>query len=188
MDSTPSSLLRRLKQPEDRGAWDRFVELYLGMCLDWARGLGLQEADAADLVQDVFATLLRVLPTFQHDRDRSFRGWLHAVLVNRWRDWLRRRALAPRQAGEAALDAVPDRADGSNLEEEAYRRHLLARALEVLRDEFRPTTWQAFWEHAVRGRPAAEVAAELGTSAGAVYAARFRVLARVREELEGLLD
>jgi DNA-directed RNA polymerase specialized sigma24 family protein len=37
-------------------------------------------------------------------------------------------------------------------------------------------------------RPAAEVAAEMDLTSGAVYGARFRVLGRLRKELQGLLD
>jgi RNA polymerase sigma-70 factor (ECF subfamily) len=54
--------------------------------------------------------------------------------------------------------------------------------------EFAETTWRACWESAVGGRPAAEVAAALGISVGAVYVAKSRVLGRVRQELAGLLD
>jgi RNA polymerase sigma-70 factor (ECF subfamily) len=188
VDSTPASLLRRLQQPHDPVAWGRFVDLYSGLLLRWARGLHLQDADAADLVQDVFTTLVRVLPTFDYDQHKSFRGWLRTVLRNRYRDWARRRGLEPRQADAAVLTELADRDGGAVFEEEEYRRHLVGRALELLRDEFRPTTWQAFWEHGVRGRPAGEVAAELGLTPGAVYAARFRVLARVREHLQEMLD
>jgi RNA polymerase sigma-70 factor (ECF subfamily) len=69
-----------------------------------------------------------------------------------------------------------------------YRRHLTNRALQVLQSDFQPTTWKAFWEQAVVGRPAAEVTAELGLTPGAVYAARFRVLDRLRRELAGMLE
>ena len=54
--------------------------------------------------------------------------------------------------------------------------------------DFTPETWQAFWEVTVNGRPAAEVAASLGTTVNAVYLARGRVLRRLRTELAGLLD
>jgi RNA polymerase sigma-70 factor (ECF subfamily) len=69
-----------------------------------------------------------------------------------------------------------------------YRRQLVGQAMEALRREFQPTTWRAFRECAVCGRNAREVAAELGLSINAVYLARSRVLRRLREELEGLLD
>jgi RNA polymerase sigma-70 factor (ECF subfamily) len=186
LDTTPVSLLQRLRQPNEQAAWARFVEIYLPLLLGWARRLGLQEADAADLVQDVFATLVQKMPSFEHDPGKSFRAWLHTILVNRWRDWQRRRACQPRQAGEAVLAAVA--ADVEPISETEYRQQLVKRTLELMRDGFKPTTWQAFWEHGVKGRAAAAVAAELGISIGAVYAARCRVMAQVREELRGLID
>jgi RNA polymerase sigma-70 factor, ECF subfamily len=62
------------------------------------------------------------------------------------------------------------------------------RALELMQAEFQPTTWKACWEYAVQGRPAAEVAGELQTTVEVVYAAKSRVLRRLREELAGLLE
>jgi DNA-directed RNA polymerase specialized sigma24 family protein len=48
--------------------------------------------------------------------------------------------------------------------------------------------WAAFTGFAFDGRPAAEVAYALNTTANAVYQARYRVLRRLRDELGGLLD
>src|SRR5947207_15381474 len=85
MTKTPASLLERLRQPFEPEAWSRFVALYTPLIYSWARRVGLQEPDAADLVQDVFVTLLQVLPTFAYDRRQSFRKWLRTVTLNRWR-------------------------------------------------------------------------------------------------------
>jgi RNA polymerase sigma factor (sigma-70 family) len=188
MISTPASLLERLRRPGEQEAWERFVDLYMPLLLSWARRQGLQDADAADLVQDVFSVLVRKLPEFSYDRDRSFRAWLRTILLSRWRDRLRRRAVRQRAEDEAARHdlAVPDPA--GVLEEAEYRSHVIGRALELVRPEFQASTWEAFREHGLHGRPAAEVAAELGLSTGAVYAAKFRVLSRLRELLAGLLD
>ena len=73
MTKTPSSLLERLRQPFEPESWARFVSLYTPLIYAWARRVGLQEEDAADLVQDVLVTLLKVLPTFNYDRQQSFR-------------------------------------------------------------------------------------------------------------------
>ena len=71
----------------------------------------------------------------------------------------------------------------------AIEQHVAARALLVMKRDFEPATWKACWEVIVSGRPAAEIAAELGLSVAAVYAARYRVLHRLRQEiLQGLLD
>ena len=58
----------------------------------------------------------------------------------------------------------------------------------MMRADFQPATWQACWENVVAGRPAADVARELGITADAVYAATYRVLRRLRQELHGLLE
>src|SRR5207244_3271465 len=92
-DDTPASLLERLRQPGDAAAWDRFVTLYTPFLYRCVRPLGLQAADRADLLQDVFLVLYRKLPTFTYDPTRSFRAWLRALLLNKWRD-ARRRAAA----------------------------------------------------------------------------------------------
>jgi RNA polymerase sigma-70 factor (ECF subfamily) len=150
--------------------------------------MGLSAEDAADLVQDVFLTLVQKLPEFEYDPARSFRAWLRTVTENRWRDIRRRRAIAPRDAGDAALAdaAIPD--GTAALWEGEYRQLLIARAAQLMQAEFQPTTWKACWAVVVEGKSGAEVAAELGLSLDAVYAAKSRVLRRLRQELEGLLD
>jgi RNA polymerase sigma-70 factor (ECF subfamily) len=183
---TSTSLLERLRGPAEQGAWARFVDLYTPLLFYWARRLGCQEDDAADLVQDVLTRLVLKLPEFRYDRNKSFRGWLRTVTRNVWRN--RRRAGPPRQAAPTALDdlAGPDPAD--EIRDAEYGQWLVGRALELMQREFQPTTWKACWEYVVAGRPAAEVAAELGLSVGAVYMAKSRVLSRLRQELAGLLD
>jgi RNA polymerase sigma-70 factor (ECF subfamily) len=188
MHTTSTSLLARLRQPGEGGAWEEFVDLYTPLLFYWARRMGLKDQDAADLVQDVFALLLRKLPEFEYDEGKSFRAWLRTVTVNKWREGRRRRTLPVAPGGEGDLAELADPAGDEAFWEAEYRQCVVGRAMRLMQSEFRPTTWRACWEHAVAGRPAAEVAAELGLSVGAVYAARFRVLARLRQELEGLVD
>ena len=185
MHSTPASLLARLRQPDTSpGDWERFVRLYAPLLHSWARRAGVQEHDAADLVQDVLVVVVNKMPDFQYDPARSFRAWLHAVLLNRWRQKCRTQAATVElREGEAA---GPDPA--AAFEKEEYTGYLLRRACGILQSDFQPATWQAFWQHAVEGRRADEVAASLGMSVKAVYLARARVLRRLREELAGLLD
>jgi RNA polymerase sigma-70 factor (ECF subfamily) len=188
MQSTSLTLLERLRQPACRQEdWARFVRLYTPLLYYWARRAGLQESDAADLVQEVFTLLLEKLPSFRKDGTGSFRSWLRTVTLNKWRERNRRAALPVTEADHTLAGlATPD-----PLEEhwEAdYRQHLVGEALRLMRAEFHPTTWQACWEHVVSGKSAAEVANELGLTPGAVRAAKFRVLSRLRQELTGLLD
>jgi len=185
---TSASLLVRLRSPDDQQAWDRFVQLYAPLMYNWLRHAGLEENDASDLVQDVFLILVQKLPEFQYDRQKSFRAWLKTITLNKWRERMRRRRPVALPADGAAL---PDR-EGPDLvlelEEAEYRRDLVRRAMELIRNDFQETTWKACWEFAAAGRPAAEVAGELGIAVHSVYLAKSRVMRRLRQELDGLLD
>jgi RNA polymerase sigma-70 factor (ECF subfamily) len=145
------------------------------------------EQDAHDVVQQVFARLVEKLPQFQYQPGRRFRGWLYTITRHCLVDHLRRRVKQP-AVGAAALEdvAVPDPIE--EIEDAEYRQMLVRRALEVMQAEFAPTTWRACWLVAVEDNSGAEAAAALGISENAVYVARSRVLRRLREELEGLLD
>src|SRR5690242_10334608 len=130
MTKTPSSLLERLRQPFDPEAWAHFVSLYTPLIYSWGWRVGLQEQDAANLVQDVFVTLLRVLPTFTYDRHKSFRRWLRTVTLNQWRK--DRKILDNRMVGQ---DGVPEPvAVSDDLEafwEAEYQQHLVNQALRL---------------------------------------------------------
>lgn len=188
MDATSASLLDQLRGPERGPAWSKFVRLYTPLLAYWAGRAGVPPADRSDLIQDVFLVLVRIVPTFQYDPGRSFRSWLHTVLVNKWKDACRKKS------------ALVLTADGSNfpspaiddpillIDESEYRAVLAARAARLIEADFNAATWQAFWKTAVEEQPVADVAVELGLSANAVYLARSRVLARLRQELVGLWE
>lgn len=188
MHTTSVSLLMRLCLLNDEAAWARFVELYAPLFFHWANRTGMPAEDAADLVQDVFLVLVRKLPEFDYDPNRSFRAWLRTILFNQWRDRLRRDAAMPEIQGPEALANVSIADDAQIFGDMEYNQRLVARALELMKVEFQPTTWRACWEVIAENRPAAEVSAELGISIDAVYAAKSRVLRRLRSELDGLLE
>lgn len=188
MNTTSVSLLERLRQPDAAEAWRRFVHLYTPLLYYWARGVGLPTHDAADLVQEVLIVLVQKLPEFTYDSRKSFRGWLRTVALNKWRERCRRFTSRPDQAGDSGLSSVVDADPAAAFEEADYREQLVRRALQIMQAEFEPTTWKACWEVVVAGRRAADVATELGVSADVVYHAKSRVLRRLREELNGLLE
>jgi RNA polymerase sigma-70 factor, ECF subfamily len=188
MNTTPPSLLERVRKQSDQAAWVRFVNLYSPLIYRWARRCGLQAEDASDLTQDVFTILFQKVPHFTYDQQKSFRAWLHTVTLNCWRDRFKRVAQRPLTGNVVPLEALtaPD-GIGAMIDSE-YRAHLVGRALRLMQEDFQPATWQAFWEHGVNGRGAAEVGSALGLTPAAVYAAKARVLNRLRQELDGLLD
>ncbi|HEX3148869.1 MAG TPA: RNA polymerase sigma factor [Gemmataceae bacterium] len=188
VDATSLSLLQRVRD-QDRTAWERFVHLYEPVVRRWCERAGLQPSDAADLTQDLFHTVLTRLDTFRHDQPgASFRGWLWTITRNRVALHFRKQAAQPRPAGgdSAFLDlATPT--DDSTAPPES-KAEVVRRALELIRPEFEPATWQAFWKVQVEDQPVAATAAALGLSANAVYKARARVLRRLRDEFGELID
>jgi RNA polymerase sigma-70 factor (ECF subfamily) len=130
--------------------------------------------------------LFRKLPQFHYDPERGFRGWLRGVFHHKWVDRCRRAGRVPPNGGEGLSEvASPAALDPAEAEEQQL---LLRRALELMQEEFEPTTWQACWQRVAEGRTAAEVAAALGMTENAVHVAKSRVLRRLRQEMAGLID
>lgn len=189
MNTTSLTLLERLARGTDQAAWGRFVELYTPLLLAWCQRLGLSDSDSADLMQTVFVTLYEKLPQFRYDPNRSFRAWLKTVMLNAWRNQARKqRAGTPGAQGALDPDSIPDTDPRLQLDEAEYRAHLVRRALTLIQASFEPATARACWEFVVQGRPAQEVADELGLSVNAVYLAKSRVLRHLRHELQWLID
>jgi RNA polymerase sigma-70 factor (ECF subfamily) len=186
--TTPPTLLDRLRVAPDETAWRQFVHLYTPLLFYWARRSGETDHDAADLVQDVFVALMQTLPTFQYDRDGGkFRSWLRTLTINKLRDRKRRDVRLGKALASLPVESeLPDIAE--TFWQAEYQQELTRRALQLMQAEFTPTTWKACWETVVEGRPADEVARELGVSENAVYIAKCRVLRRLRQELNGLVD
>lgn len=184
MLTTPPTLLDRLRNAPDRDAWDKFVTMYTPLFFSWTKRLGMNGHESADFVQDLFVILVEQLPRFRYDPNRSFRAWLKAIAMNRWRSRLRQKKIDAAEAAELEHEAD----SASDFGEAEYRQYLVVRALGIMQAEFEPETWKACWEFVVSGRPAAEVAAELHISVNAVYLSKSRVLRRLRQELAGLLE
>jgi RNA polymerase sigma-70 factor (ECF subfamily) len=186
MDTTPVTLLERLRTPGDEDAWPELAALITPLLLAWGRRVGLAHDDAADLAQDVLTVLVARLRSFEYDPAQSFRAWLKTITMNKWREGRRRPAMRSLDAdGRLETLTAPD---PESAWESEYRFQLVLRAFEAIRVDFQPHTWQACWELVVRGRRASDVAAELGLTPAAVYTAKSRVLQRLRKELEGMLE
>lgn len=187
MDTTSLTLLQRVKTASDSSAWKRFVELYGPLLVRWAQQAGQSESDAADTVQDIFVVLLRELPGFTYDQQRkNFRGWLKTLVINKVRD--KQRKKSPDVISDSHLQELEQSAEFDALAEAEYQQMLITQALRVMKADFEEKSWQACWETTVHERSAKEVAAQLGMTEAAVFAAKSRVLRRLREELAGLID
>jgi len=183
---TRASLLVRIRDPEDASAWNLFVDLYAPLVYGFFRRHGIQDADVADLTQDVLTRVSQGIRRLDYDPERgTFRGWLFTVVRNRWRSWVCRPQL-PRE--DARLDMQPAPDEDSAWEND-YRRRLFEWAADQVRPTVAPATWQAFARTSIDGANATEVARELSLSVAAVYMAKSRVLSRLKavlREADGL--
>jgi len=187
--TTRPSLLLRIRDARDKEAWSQFVQVYTPIVYRYVRRHGLQDADAADVTQDVLRTVVRWADRLSGDRPRgSFRSWLLTVTRSRLSDHFDRLKRQPLGSGdsdvEETLNRQPAREVGTEEEwEREYRWSLFDWAARQVRGEFRATTWEAFWQATVLGRESKAVARELGMSVGALYIARSRVLARIKQQI-----
>ena len=187
--TTRYTLLARLCQPSDELAWQELMDIYEPFVYRLARRRGFQHADAADLCQEVFQATARAIEGWHRRTDRgSFRAWLFQIARNIMINALRHRQRHPAGVGGSGLkrllDQQPADDEESRLLALEYERHLFQWAAEEVKKEFRSNTWHAFWQTAVEGRRACEVAHDHDMSVGAVYIARSRVMARLREKIQ----
>lgn len=185
---TRPSLLVRLKDTGDHEAWRQLVELYAPLVYRFLRRRGLQDADAADLTQEVLRAVASAIERFNYDPRRgTFRGWLYTVARHKLHTFLKRRQRQRCHTEEIETERLleePAPDEESALWEQEYRQRLFDWAAEQVRGHFQAATWQAFWRTAVEGQSPQQAAAALGLSVGAVYIARSRVLARLKEEVQ----
>jgi RNA polymerase sigma-70 factor (ECF subfamily) len=190
--TTRPSLLVRIRDARDTDAWRQFVELYGPIAYRFGRRHGLQDADAADLTQDVLRGVSGSIGRLDYDPQRgSFRGWLFTLAHRKLYDLLARRRKQEQGSGDSATHALLDEQPAPDSEEvwnQEHERQTFAWAAEQIRGQFTETTWQAFWQTAVEGRDAAHVAEKLRLSLGAVYVSKSRVQARLREQIQQIAD
>lgn len=189
--ATRASLLLRIRDPKDRIAWEEFVRIYAPLLHAYGLHRGLQDADAADLAQEVLRRLMGAIPEFQYDPSLgSFRGWLFTITRNEFLKMAKRRHRQPVGAGASEisqfLEQQPDTTQDQEYWDREYQWNLFLWAAEKVRPEFREATWQAFWLTAVEGKKVEAVASQLAISAGALYIAKSRITARIRQEIQAV--
>jgi RNA polymerase sigma-70 factor (ECF subfamily) len=189
LPTTRFTLLARLGEPANQAAWEEFVAVYEPAVYGFARKKGLQDADARDLCQDVLRAVSLAIERWAPDPARgSFRAWMFRIARNMLINFCASRRRQIRGTGDSSVQrALADLPAGNGdaaLYEGEYRRQLFVWAAGEVQGEFAASTWQAFWQTAIEGQETKAVAADLGISTGAVYIARSRVIARLRERIE----
>jgi len=191
--SISTTMLGRLRTG-DPDAWNSLVTLFSPVVYQWCRQSGLQPHDTADIVQEVFRSVFAKVDDFRRDKPGdTFRGWLWTITRNKIHDHFRRQADQAMAIGGTDAKQQLQELKGSTYSEmeassQLNSRCVVARrAMELVRGDFDERTWQAFWRMAFDGHKSAEIAADLDMTKEAVRRAKYRVLQRLRQELDGLL-
>lgn len=184
---TNTSLFLRIKDPQNATAWNELLAIYRPVIYRLARRKGLLHEDAEDLVQGVFLSVAKAIDRWeQGDSQPQFRNWLGRIARNAIVNAITR-AKPDRATGTSsvmqALASLPEEAETTQGLIVECRLEAIRWAAREIQSEFSEATWAVFQATAIEGRPAAEVAQVFQRSIGAVYAARCRVAARLREKV-----
>jgi len=190
---TSSTLLDMLKSSENERAWDLLTNLYSPLIRRWLKSFQSRVSDEDDVVQEVLIQVSRKITTFDlGQRTGSFRNWLKKITINCLRNYQRKRANRLKVVGGSDFDGFigeledPHSAISQKWDRE-HESYVLRYLLKTVEPKFKPATWKAFYETAVKSRSAKEVAQELDTTPGAIHTSRSRVLAEIRKLGKGLL-
>ena len=189
---TRPTLLMQIRDTEDARSWRQFVELYTPLIMRFCRWRGLGDHDAADVVQDVLASIAKAIKTFEYDPKKgTFRSWLFTITRRAiWRQTGKKQRQPIPSGGQtvvAMLDATQEAEEDDTWDLE-YRKRLFQWAADSVRPEFQTSSWDAFWKTTVEECRGTEVADQLGLTVGAVYVAKSRVLKRIREKVASVAD
>lgn len=187
--STTATLVAGLKD-FNNATWDRLVRLYTPLVYHWCQKLDVRQDDIQDVIQEVFKSVAENIGKFKKEKSQgSFRGWLRVITRRKAIDLYRKKGKQPQ--GEGGTEAMhrmlevpaPEESDQEEVDPQE-QSIFYNQALELIKDEFKEQTWQAFWGVVVDGRSPKDVAADLDMKSGAVRVAKCRVLQRLRQELE----
>jgi DNA-directed RNA polymerase specialized sigma24 family protein len=185
--AAPPSLLQRVRQG-DPAAWSRLVDLCSPHLFLWACRAGLHGAEAGQFLRKVFTELAGKTAAFQPGQSGGFRGWLRSLAHAQRREMLLARQLAGGGPAQPATDPDVVPPDAESLWQEEYLPVLLRSAIDQLRGDFAPALWHAFEVLSIEGLPSDQAARTLGVGEAALQAGNARVLFRLRQEFDGLLD
>jgi RNA polymerase sigma-70 factor, ECF subfamily len=182
---TSASLLIRIRNPSDAEAWADFVRIYSPLLRRYCQRKGLQEADSADVAQEVMLKISHAIRSFEYSREQGkFRNWLGVLTRHEIANNLTRNGRLPVLADVQNVTQVTEDPDWNH----DYTNHVLQLALCQIRGEFRPDVWAAFEATWLANEPPLEVANRLQMAVHAVYVNKSRVLKRLATEVMKLAE
>jgi RNA polymerase sigma-70 factor (ECF subfamily) len=182
---TEAGLLLRIRDPQDKEAWEEFVAQYGPMIRAWCHHWFPRDTD--DMVQEVFTRLIPRLQSFEYDpRKGRFLGWLKTFTQNLMARLKREQWPQVDDGEESPLDLLEAGEDLAARLAAEFDLELLEQAKRRVRERVHPHTWAAYLATAEQGRKPADVARELGMGVGAVFQAKYSMIAQLRHEIENL--
>jgi RNA polymerase sigma factor (sigma-70 family) len=184
--TTRVTLLSQIQDGKNHTAWQTFVDLYSPLILQYCLKRGLQDADARDVVQDVFVRLSRAIRNFEYSPEKGrFRSWLglmtHQQIIRYWSKDKRILRGIGGGIGDQLCESMEGEVDPVWVD--TFNAYIYRLAWENIRGEFDEASWRMFelvWEG---GRTPQDASREIGCSPQAVYQAKFRVMQRLRAEV-----
>jgi RNA polymerase sigma-70 factor (ECF subfamily) len=184
---TNPSLIARVKDLGDGVSWAEFLGIYQPVVFRMARRRGLQDADAHDVMQQVFLSISRSIEGWMAGEDQPpFRAWLATIVRNAITKSLTRKPPDVAAGSTSMLNRLgqlPQAAPTADEIQTEAKREIVRWAAAQIRSEFSEGTWDSFWQTAIEGISVPDVAAVTGRSPGSIYVARFRVTARLKEKI-----
>jgi RNA polymerase sigma factor (sigma-70 family) len=188
LPDTRHSLLVKVAESANPEAWREFTAIYRPAVYRLARRRGLQDADAEDLAQQVLVIVSRKISDWRPTSPAgAFRAWLTTIARNAIVNALTRGTKQIGVGGSGTLDRLNEHPGREKVEpeiDEEVRRGLFRQAAESIRPEFEEATWAAFWLTAVEGLAVEDAARRLGKKTGSIYAARSRIMRRLKDEVQ----
>lgn len=195
--NTNKSLLQRAKLDPQSEAWFQLNNIYDPLIAGWIVRAGVEESEVSDIAQEVMQALAQDLENFEHNgRQGAFRSWLKTVTINRCRRyWDKKKRLLPiaklpsAESATRILNELEDPgSDVSDLWDSEHDSFVLNKVMQLIQREFDAREYEIFVQNCIKGESAKSISDQFEVTVGNVYKIKFRVLKRLKEAAEGLLD
>jgi len=183
--ATSLTLLNTIQGASDTGGWQRFCEIYYPLVCQWCQIALKGNEDFLDVAQDVFLEIHQKIRTFKRIGEGSFRLWLKTIIQTKISEYNKKKF--PSLISYIELDREVGVSFGRDWDER-YVSEVFSKACKYISVEFEPNSWTAFVKTHFEGADPDLVAKELGTTANAIYIARYRILKRLKEYVEELIS
>lgn len=165
-------------------SWERLVRRHETMVYNYCVRMTRDSGDASDLLQEVFLSVYRHLPSYRGQG--QFKGWMMRIAVNKTMDLLRLRQRSPRlSTDEVASEAVlewqaPDHHNPDQVYEQNTDNRRIHTLLHSLPPEQRLVVELKFFQHCTFE----EIAFQTTTPVNTVKSRLYASLQKLKDTME----